>query len=191
MKRACKLDKQAEQILVEQTRGGSPEAFADLVRMYSPLVYQVSLNILQNCADAEDNVQNTFWKAYESIGRFEGRSRFSTRLVRIAINEALMRIRAHGPEYLILDALKPENKESALLGIRRGRADPERQYLAKELTAKAFLGFPASLVDTFIRKAEGWTQRELAGEMGITLSALKSRMFQARERMHEHLDALR
>jgi RNA polymerase sigma-70 factor (ECF subfamily) len=146
---------------------------------------------LQNSADAEDNVQNALLKAYESIDRFEGRSRFSSWVVRIAINEALMRIRARDPEYLTLDSAMPEDEKGVIPDIRDGRADPERQYIAKELTAKAFLGFPASLIDTFIRNAEGWTQRELASEIGITLSALKSRIFQARGRMQEHLETVR
>ena len=149
------------------------------------------MKMLQNHADAEDNVQNALWKAFGSIERFEGRSRFSTWLIQIAINEALMRIRGRGPMSLALDVPKPVSGKHAVLDISDGRADPERRYIAKELMAKAFLGLPASLVDAFIRnKAEGWTQRELAAEIGITLSALKSRMFQARGRMQEHLKAI-
>lgn len=184
-------DERVEKLLIEQMRSGSSDAFAELVSMHSRQLFSISLKMLENHADAEDNVQNALWKAYENINRFEGRSRFSTWLVRIAINEALMRIRARGPECRALDALKPENGEGSLLDIRDGRADPERQYIAKELTARAFLGFPASLVNAFIRKAEGWTERELANEIGITLSTLKSRMFHARERMQEHLEAAR
>lgn len=191
MNRTVKEEKQTELILVEQARSGSSEAFADLARMCSSQVYRVSLRLLQNYADAEDNVQNALLKAYESIHRFEGRSRFSSWLIRIAINEALMRIRARDPECLTLDSPMPKNEKGVVLDIRDGRADPERQYIAKELTAIAFLGFPASLIETFIRKAEGWTQRELASEIGVTLSALKSRMFQARERMQEHLETVR
>lgn len=191
VQRAPKPKEQAERTLVQQTKSGSADAFADLVRMYSQQIYQISMKMLQNHADAEDNVQNALWKAFGSIDRFEGRSRFSTWLIQIAINEALMRIRGRGPVSLTLDLAKPVSGKHAVLDISDGRADPERRYIAKELMAKAFLGLPASLVDAFIRnKAEGWTQRELAAEIGITLSALKSRMFQARGRMQEQLKAI-
>jgi RNA polymerase sigma-70 factor, ECF subfamily len=190
VKKANQQDALAEQLLIEQARSGSSDAFAELVSMHSPQIYSISLRILQNHADAEDNVQDALWKAYEGINRFEGRSRFSTWLIRIAINEALMRMRAVRPVHLTLDALTSENEKGLASNIRDDRPDPERQYLAKELTAKAFLGLPPSLIDMFVRnKVEGWSNRELAREIGITLSALKSRMFEARGRMREHLRA--
>lgn len=190
VKKANQQEGLAEQLLIEQARKGSSDAFAKLVSMHTPQIYSISLKILQNHADAEDNVQDALWKAYESINRFEGRSRFSTWLIRIAINEALMRIRGLHPVHLTLDALRSENEKGLASIISDDRPDPERQYLAKELTARAFLGLPPSLVDMFIRnKVEGWSHRELAQEIGITLSALKSRMFEARGRMREHLRA--
>lgn len=191
MKKANQRNGVPEQLLIEQARSGSSDAFAELVSIHSPQIYSISLKILQNHADAEDNVQNALWKAYESINRFEGRSRFSTWLIRIAINEALMRIRGVRPIHLALDALTSENEKGLAYNISDDRPDPERQYLAKELTARAFLGLPPSLIDMFIRnKVGGWSHRELARETGITLSALKSRMFEARGRMREHLRAV-
>src|ERR1700704_5394610 len=71
----------------------APEAFAELVRSNSKLIYKMSLRILKNHSDAEDNLQNVLIKAYNNIHRFEGRSRLSSWPVRIAINEALMKIR--------------------------------------------------------------------------------------------------
>src|SRR6266850_4385151 len=71
----------------------APEAFAELVRSNSKLIYKMSLRILKNHSDAEGNLQNVLIKAYKNIHRFEGRSRLSSWLVGIAINEALMKIR--------------------------------------------------------------------------------------------------
>jgi RNA polymerase sigma-70 factor (ECF subfamily) len=90
---ANQQDEYAEQPLIEQTRSGNSDSFTKLVSMHSAQLYSISLKILQNHADAEDNVQNALLKAYENIGGFEGRSRFSTWLFRIAVNEALMRMR--------------------------------------------------------------------------------------------------
>ena len=191
VKNANQQDGYAEQLLIEQTRSGNSDSFATLVSMHSPQLYSISLKILQNHADAEDNVQNALLKAYEKIDRFEGRSRFSTWLFRIAVNEALMRMRRLHPVHLSLDSLTLEGEKDPVSNISDDRPDPERQYLAKELTAAAFFGLPEHLVEMFIRiKLEGWSQRELALEIGITMPALKSRMFDARVRMREQLRAI-
>ena len=186
--KTSKHEAHAEQLLTKRERAGSREAFVDLVQMHSPQLYQVSLKILRNQADAEDNLQNVLIKAYGNIHRFEGRSHISTWLVSIAINEALMRIRSRRPPLFTLDPLNSEGEDSMPIEVIDGHPNPERCYIAKELVAKAFAGLPPSVVDLFIRnKGEGWTQRELARENGISISSVKSRIFKARERMQKTL----
>lgn len=188
--KASKQNSQAEQDLLERTRGGSREAFGELVQMHLPQIYHVSLRILKNHADAEDNLQDVFCKVCTNIHRFEGRSRFSTWLIRITINEALMRIRRRRCERLTLEADLPksEGEEIAALDIEDSGPDQERRYIAKELAAKALRGLHPSIVDVFIRHtAQGWTQRELARQAGVSTSALKSRIFTARAHMQHQL----
>ncbi len=186
--KTSKHETHAGQLLTERERAGNPEAFVDIVRMYSPQLYQVSLRILRNHADAEDNLQNVLIKVYGNIHRFEGRSHISTWLVRIAINEALMRIRSRRPPTLTLDVLNSEGADSMPTEVIGGPPNPERLYIAKELMAKALAELAPSVVDLFIRnKGEGWTQRELAREKGITIASVKSRIFKARERMQKIL----
>jgi RNA polymerase sigma factor (sigma-70 family) len=186
--KTSKHETDAEQLPTERERAGSQEAFVDLVRMHSPQLYQVSLRILRNHADAEDNLQNVLIKAYGNIHRFEGRSHISTWLVSIAINEALMRIRNRRPPPLTLDLLNSEGADSTPTAVIDGPPNPERLYIAKELVAKAFAELAPSVVDLFIRnKGEGWTQRELAREKGITIASVNSRIFKARERMQKIL----
>ena len=188
--KTSKDDAHSEQLLPERTRSDSHEAFAELTRMHSPQIYRISLRILRNHADAEDNLQNALFKAYGNIHRFDGRSHISTWLVSITINEALMRIRKRRPESVALNLVESENAESMPTEVRDGQPNPERRYIAKELVAKAFAGLPPSVVDLFSRnKGEGWTQRELAREKGISISSVKSRIFKARERMQEQLEA--
>ena len=188
--KTSKQDARAEQLLPERTRSDSHEAFAELARMHSPQIYRISLRILRNHADAEDNLQNVLFKAYGNIHRFDGRSHISTWLVSIAINEALMRIRSRRLQPFALDVLESEGPDSMPTEVSDAHPNPERCYIAKELVAKAFAGLPESVVDLFIRnKSEGWTQRELARETGITISSVKSRIFKARERMQEQLEA--
>ncbi len=183
-----------EGTLIAKARAGNGEAFSELVRMHSQQVYGVSLRMLKNHEDAEDNLQNVFCKAYDNIGQFEGNSRFSTWLVRIAINEALMKLRKQHSERATghTDFIRSDGEDNGvMLEVEDARPNPERQYITKELAMKAFRGLHPSLRDTFIlHKAEGWTNRELAGAMGITVETVKSRIFRARIRMRQQLTAL-
>jgi len=175
---------EVEQLLIKRTRGGSSEALADLVRTHSPKIYQWSLKILKNHADAQDNTQTVLCKMCLSIDQFKGRSRFSSWLCRMTINEALMKIRKSRSQPVILRLLQPESEDGPVPDIRDRHADPEQQYLAKELVKRAFLGLQPPVIQLFVRhKVEGWTQRELADRMGISVGALKARIFSARERM--------
>jgi len=84
-----------------------------------------------------------------------------------------------------------ENELRSFPEIEDSRQDPEREYISKELTRKVFRGLNPSLQDTFIlQKAEGWTNRELAEALGITVSTVKSRVFRARVRLRQQLVAL-
>lgn len=182
---------EAERLLIERTRAGSSEALADLVQIHSPRIYGWSLRILKNHEDAEDNMQNVLCKMYLNIGTFKGQSRFSTWLFRMTINEALMERRRSRFQRAELDISKLESDHNCFPEFRDRRADPEQRYVAKELLATAFLGIRPSLAQLFVRhKGEGWTQRELANRMGISVAALKTRIFWARERMLARLHGL-
>lgn len=182
----------SEELLITRARGGNSEAFTDLVCLHSPQVYRVSLTILRNHADAEDNVQDVFCKAYKNIHRFEGRSRFFSWLVRITINEALMKIRRRQSERMVfyVDMPRPAGEDSPVLEIEDHRPDPERQYITSELAARALHGLHPLLREMFtLRAAGGWTYSELSGAIGITVSTAKSRIFRARAQMQRSLHA--
>jgi RNA polymerase sigma-70 factor, ECF subfamily len=182
-----------ERLLVTRAQSGSREAFTELVHRHSGQIYGLSLNMLRNREDAEDNLQNVLAKAYYNIKRFEGQSRFSTWLVRIAINEALMKLRKRQTDRIseLHEMHASEEEQRTFPEIEDTRQDPERVYLSKELAAKAFRGLAPSLQDTFIlQKAEGWTNRELAEALGVTVSTVKSRVFRARLRLRRRLLAL-
>src|SRR5882672_8760172 len=102
-----------ESQLLEQARSGNMDAFSELVRLNSSSVYGISLKILKNREDAEDNLQNVFCKAYRKIRSFNGQSRVSTWLFRIAINEALMQLRRKQSDREICYAEATGNEEDA------------------------------------------------------------------------------
>jgi RNA polymerase sigma-70 factor (ECF subfamily) len=182
-----------ESKLIAKARRGNQEAFTELVQKHSGKIYGVSLRMLKNREDAEDNVQNVLVKAYYNIGRFEGQSQFSTWLFRITINEALMKLRRHKPERFV-NATDPGADTSTFATypeIEDHRQNHEREYINRELASKALQCLNPSLRNTFVlQKAEGWTNRELARAMGITVETVKSRVFRARTRSRRRLELL-
>jgi RNA polymerase sigma-70 factor (ECF subfamily) len=182
-----------ESKLIAKARRGNQEAFTELVQKHSGKIYGVSLRMLKNREDAEDNVQNVLVKAYYNIGRFEGQSQFSTWLFRITINEALMKLRRYKPERFV-NATDPGADTSTFATypeIEDHRQNHEREYINRELASKALQCLNPSLRNTFVlQKAEGWTNRELARAMGITVETVKSRVFRARTRSRRRLELL-
>jgi len=182
----------SDEALIERARGGNSSAFGELVRRHSSRVYGMSFKVLKNREDAEDNLQNAFCKAYGKIQQFEGKSQFSTWLMRIAINEALMMLRKRRSEGTVSAAGDWETEDQESKGSFRDlHADPERQCLTKELAALALETLHPTLKDTFMLQiGEGWTSRELAQALEVTKETVKSRMFRARATMRQHLETI-
>lgn len=180
----------SDKLLIVNARAGNRNAFGELVRRHYSRVFGMSLKMLRNREDAEDNLQDAFCKAYGKIRQFEGNSQFSTWLQRIAINEALMTLRKRGPAevYLRAGRLRPAMEPQTNAELRDLYPDPERQYLVKELASKALDALPHPLKHTFIlQKREGWTNRELAESLDITPASVKSRIFRARVRLRQRI----
>ena len=181
---------ESEKALIAGARAGNRNAFGELVRRHSHQVYGMSFRILKNREDAEDNLQNVFCKAFSRIQQFEGNSQFSTWLIRIAVNEALMMLRKRRPEQAATCADEERTRDGYETNeeLRDSHADPERQYLTKELATKALEALHPTLKYTFIlQKREGWTSRELATALDITPELVKSRIFRARVKLQQRL----
>src|SRR5881392_2822369 len=119
--------------LVQAAKGGDVSAFEELVKRYDRNVFRIALHITQNREDAEDVVQDAFLKAYQKLDQFQGNSKFYTWVVRIAVNEALMKLRKRkGDKTLSMDQ-EVETEEGAM---PRDFADwtpnPEQQYRQSE-----------------------------------------------------------
>jgi RNA polymerase sigma-70 factor (ECF subfamily) len=183
----------SEEALIAKAREGNSNAFGELVRRNSRRVYAMSLKMLKNHEDAEDNSQNAFCKAYRKIRQFEGNSQFSTWLVSIAINEALMMLRKRKPERSAegTDSDSNSYEQGAQADLHDLHADPESQYVMKDLAEKTFEVLTPALKSTFIlQKGEGWTSYEVAEALNITAETVKSRIFRARVRLRERFLAL-
>ena len=79
--------------LVDRARSGDTAAFTELVNHYERKIFRLAKHITQNDEDAEDVLQETFLKAYSHLDSFQGQSKFYTWIVRIGVNEALMKLR--------------------------------------------------------------------------------------------------
>src|SRR4030088_3044375 len=92
-----------EHLLVSAAKRGDTHAFEELVNRYEAKIYRLTMNITRNREDAEDAMQDAFLKSYSHLKDFQQDSRFYTWLVRIAANEALMRLRKRRPNQFSLD----------------------------------------------------------------------------------------
>ena len=180
-----------ENELLALARAGNEEAFTALVRQNSPMIYKISRRVLKNHEDAEDTTQNVLIKAYQRLDSFDGHSRFSTWLFRVAFNEALMTIRRNRSrrQDCVVDLSVVDTgaaRESA-----DSRASSERNYVNRDLAAKAMLRLTPVLRAAFLlHKREGWTHKEMAEELGISAETAKSRVYRARRQLREEMQFL-
>lgn len=186
------LDNEAE--VVAEARAGNHGAFATLVKQYDHHIYRIALNITRNTEDAKDALQESLLKAHTNLGRFEGQSRFYTWLVRIAINESLMKLRRRRREKEVFIDEEPETDNGRLMAgeIVDWDENPEERYSQaelREILTKAIesLSPPYRLV-SLLRDVEGFSTDETAQTLGISVSAAKSRLLRARMQLRETLN---
>src|SRR5512141_1271396 len=181
-----------EQVLVQAARQGDIGAFEELVKRYDRNVFRIANHITQNREDAEDVVQDAFLKAYQNLGQFQGQSKFYTWLVRIAVNEALMRLRRRRPERMVsLDEDIKTDEDSMPREVADWAPNPEQLYTQSELRdilTKTIQGLPSSFRTVFVlRDVEGLSTEETADALDLSIPAVKSRLLRARLQLRERL----
>ncbi|HXZ79018.1 MAG TPA: sigma-70 family RNA polymerase sigma factor [Terriglobales bacterium] len=179
--------------LVNAAKAGDISAFEELVRRYDRNVFRIAQHITQNREDAEDVVQDAFMKAYENLGQFQGQSKFYTWLVRIAVNEALMKLRRRRPERMVsLDEEVRTEEDSMPREIADWSPNPEQLYNQSELRdilGKTIQGLPPSFRTVFVlRDVEGLSTEETAEALDLSIPAVKSRLLRARLQLRERLN---
>src|ERR1700689_656325 len=123
-----------EQEVVARAKNRSRTAFDELVTHYERRVFRLAQNITHNNEDAEDVVQNAFLKAFRNLPGFRGDSRFYTWLVRITVNEALMKIRRRPlHKEISIDESKETDDSCVPLEIEDWGPNPEQRYSGEEL----------------------------------------------------------
>jgi RNA polymerase sigma-70 factor, ECF subfamily len=166
--------------------------FAKLVEVHSDKIYRLALKMLGNAQDAEDILQETFIKAYNHIDGFEGRSKITTWLYRIAVNESLMLLRKRKGVLIDIDAgIETDDGEVMPRQIVDWCCLPEKELLSSE-TRKTINQAIETLSDAnraafLLRDVEGLSTREASEVLDISESALKVRVLRARMALQEEL----
>jgi RNA polymerase sigma-70 factor (ECF subfamily) len=123
-----------EGALVAQAREGDAASFSELVRRYEGKIFRLAQHVTQNREDAEDVLQETFMKAYEHLDQFQGNSKFYTWIVRIAVNQALMKLRRRKTDKSVsLDEAIDTGEDTVVREIAAWDEDPEERYTREEL----------------------------------------------------------
>ena len=171
--------------------------FEELIGPSQERVYRLALRITRNTEDAEDVQQETLLKVHRKLGQFEGRSRFTTWISRIAINEALMCLRKRRSAfYLPLEeTIQPADESADSEDFQSPIEGPEAAYSRKELREllKCAVGKlrPAYRVVFLLRAVEQLSTSETAKILQISASAVKARMRRARSELREWLEQAR
>lgn len=184
--------KNSEDFDLDALRSGDRAEFARLVEVYYEMIYRLAIKMLNDPQDAEDILQETFLKAYRHLQGFDGRSSLSTWLYRIVTNEALMFIRRKKPAQVSLDETT-ETLEGELepVQIIDWCCMPEDELMSAEALAQldqAVINLPTSLRVVFIlRDTQGLSTREVSEVLGLSETAVKTRLSRARMRLREEL----
>jgi RNA polymerase sigma-70 factor, ECF subfamily len=188
----AKTDDMRDAELLGRARGGDADAFAALVRRHDRYLYRVARSVLRDEVEAEDVVQQTFLKAFTKLVKFRGDANLRTWLTRIAMNDAIRRLR--GRRLLVelgeLDSAKERARSDAYLSGLAG-STPEGEAARNQirnLLERAIDDLPPAFRAILImRDVEGVSADEIANVLGIKPETVRTRLHRARSRLRETL----
>jgi RNA polymerase sigma-70 factor (ECF subfamily) len=179
--------------LVERARGGDSDAFGVLVRRHQKRIFRLALHLVRGAAEAEDVTQETFVRAYQAIGRFDGRSEPFTWLYRICVNLSLNHLRSRKAQRISAPTDDPRveaflQEERPALG-----ADPARKAEDKQIAialAEGIEGLSETLRTTLLLVCvEGLGHEDASKVLGCPEGTVAWRVHEARRKLREHLRA--
>jgi|SRR5579862_3209587 len=177
--------------LVAQAQSGNLQAFEELVRRHTQLIYRALIAILRDSADAQDALQDTLLSAFKHIGGFQGRSKFSTWLVSIARNAALQRLRGRRNMESLDQNDSQEDHDFRPRQIAAWQENPEQNHSKSEirqLVERGLLQLPAKYrIIVMLRDIEQLSTDDVAHQLGLTVPAVKTRLLRGRLMLREWL----
>jgi len=182
---------ETDEALVRRAQAGESSAFDELVRRYTHIVYRVLYKILRHEEDTQDALQDTFVSAYRALPRFRQDARFSTWIYRIATNAALMKARARRTNLVSLDAPSDDHEIQGAWELPDWSATPDEELLTDEtrrIMESAIQALPAEQRAAFVlHDIQDLSSAETAQAMGITVSAVNSRLHRARVQLRDRI----
>jgi RNA polymerase sigma-70 factor (ECF subfamily) len=179
--------------LVAAAKSGSTRAFDVLVKRHARKFLRIAQRVTRNREDAQDVVQKSFQKAFIHVGKFEERSSFSTWMTRIVVNEAAMCLRANRRIRAVgIDELTPHEEEAAP-GFQIPRSCPSHEQNYSRCEVERMLSFAIRQLPQGLRTAiqlcylDERSHTETAQMMGLSVSAVKSRVLRGRTKLRETL----
>ena len=178
--------------LLQASRGGDVAAFEQLVKRYDAKLLRIAQKVTQNPEDAEEVVQEAFFKAYQKLDQFQEHAKFSTWLIRITLNESLMKLRKQRAILKqLVDNDVDADSERRPFDVADWAPNPEMLYRASEfreilITSLQRLS-PALKVVFVLRDIEEHSLRETSEILNLTETAVKTRLSRARLQLREEL----
>ena len=185
-------DPGTDEALVLAAKNGNQRAFEVLVERHQQRMLAFARRYTRVREDAEDVVQQTFQKAFVHLNKFEGKSSFSTWLTRIAINEALMLMRrSHAQREMSVDDSSDHGASASAIEVPDTSPDPEASYMRQErveILSKTLGNLrPGLRLAIALRDLAELSTEETARRMGISVAAVKARLFHARKKLQGKL----
>jgi RNA polymerase sigma-70 factor (ECF subfamily) len=179
----------SDEELVRRVTAGETVLFEILMRRYNQRLFRVARAILRDEAEAEDVMQQAYVNAYAHLGQFAERARFGTWLTRIAVHEALGRLRRRG-RLEEADAF-PDWEDRTMHRIGAAERNPEQQAVGREMRAileAAFEAIPEIYRTVFmLREVEGLSTADAAECLALSEDAVRTRLFRARALLRQEL----
>ena len=186
------LSEKGDMSLVAAAKNENRQAFEVLVERHARRIFFAARRMTRTREDAEDVVQQSFQKAFIHLGQFEGKSSFSTWLTRIAINEALILLRkSRGLREVLINDSTDGEETSFVLEIPDSGPSPEDSYSQRErqrILFSALNELPQGTRRAIqLREFDERSTEETARIMGISVNAVKARVFHGRRKLRERL----
>ena len=178
--------------LVHASKAGDVAAFEELVKRYDRKLFRIAHHVVNNREDAEDIVQMAFFKAFQHLDSFREDAKFSTWLIRIAMNQALMTLRKRRTTKEVSSDTNFESEEDHFsMEVADWMPNPEEVYRAaelREILRKTLRRLSPGLRTVFVlRDIEGFSLQQTAEALALSLAAVKARSLRARLRLRQGL----
>jgi RNA polymerase sigma-70 factor (ECF subfamily) len=185
---------QNDGVAIEAVLAGDRDAYGELVKRHSRMLFRLAYRMTGNEADADDVVQEAFLRAYQKLATFESRADFGTWIYRIAVHCALDRLAKRRPEET-RRVSEETNSEQEAVQVRDSRPDPERLAMSAEIAALhevAMRGLtPVERTAFVLRHIEDRTTEEIAAALDVSPNTAKQSVYRAVQKVRHRLTQLK